>query len=177
MQRIYASKKLISRAFALIVSLVVLGAGCSLPFEWAGSMPTSWAGGSESGEEADGSSDDTPQESGSPADDPGDTGGSPPAASVMPLSVSGPSFTLAWDSGSGDVSEYNVYWRAYGETDWRILAVGVTDAQYTVTDTQLPYGSYEFAVSSLDTSGTESNLHHSYDDTADPEPWYLEWTA
>jgi hypothetical protein len=42
----------------------------------------------------------------------------------------------------------------------------------------LPYGVYEFAVTSVSTDGLESEIHSSLDDNADPAGgWFLDWRA
>lgn len=156
--------RVVFRTVVLIAAALLLIAGCSMPFEWAGAMPGSWDGGTEP--------DDTTEE---PADDPAEEPADEPSSSTAQLiTVTGPSFTLAWDGE--DATGYRLYWREHGESSWNVLEENTADPQYTVTESVLAYGTYEFAVSSL-SEGTESDLHHSYDETADPEPWILEWTA
>jgi hypothetical protein len=100
------------------------------------------------------------------------------------LTVSGSSFTVAWnppsDPSTGDpipVSGYRLYYREHGTYQWTQLielTAGVTE--YTIDSTILPAGDYEFAVSALYVD-TESELHTSYDDTADPTyGWYIAWS-
>ena len=139
----------------IVAAAVVLAGGCSLPFEWAGAMPGSWGGGAES----------------DPAGE-GTTTSDEPRA----IQVAGPSFTLAWDDEGAQVDSYNVYLRPYGTAEWQLLAGNVVDPSVEVTENDLGYGSYEFAVASI-AGGVESELHHSFDQSADPEPWYLEWSA
>ena len=139
----------------IVAAAVVLAGGCSLPFEWAGAMPGSWDGGTES--------------------DPSGEGTATPDA-VRAIQVAGPSFTLAWDNEGAGVDAYNVYLRPYGTAEWQLLAGNVVEPSVEVTEGDLSYGSYEFAVASI-AGGVESELHHSFDQSADPEPWYLEWNA
>ena len=141
-------------AFAVFLLLVL--AGCGMPFEWAGKMPDSWG---EPG-----------QEGPSP-----DDGGDPPEPTVM--TVRGPSFTLAWDAGGSMVATYRVYWREPGASAWEVLEPAASETQSTESEEDLPYGTYEFAVSSVCPEGEESDLHHSFDDSADPQPWILHWVA
>ena len=148
--------RVVFRTVVLIAAALVLVAGCSMPFEWAGAMPGSWDGGTEP--------DDTAEE---PADE-------PPSSTAQVITVTGPSFTLAWDGENA--TAYRLYWREHGASSWNVLENSTAEPQYTVTEAVLAYGTYEFAVSSL-AEGTESDLHHSYDETADPEPWILEWSA
>ena len=156
-------KKDLVRTIVLVVATVIIAGGCSMPFEWAGSMPDSWDDTSEVTPEEDGDA-----EGESPVD---------PEAVAQVLTVSGPSFTLAWDSDSAAATGFRVYLRQHGASEWQVIAENVGEAQFTISESDLPYGTYEFAVSSLTSEGAESELHHSYDETADPEPWILEWTA
>jgi hypothetical protein len=151
------------RTIVLAIATVIVAGGCSLPFEWAGSTPDSW--------------DDTSL--GSPEEGNGTGDGSAPGQELAAqvLTVSGPSFTLAWDSESAAVTGYRVYSRPHGTSDWQVVAQNVSEPQWTVSEGDLPYGLYEFAVSSLSADDLESELHHSYDTPADPEPWILEWIA
>ena len=158
-------KKDLVRSIVLVVATVIIAGGCSMPFEWAGSMPAS--------------SDSAPAQE-TDADGESDAGGENPAdgePEAQVLTVSGPSFTLAWDSDSAAATGFRIYSRQHGASDWQVLAENVGEPQFTISESDLPYGTYEFAVSSLTSEGAESDLHHSYDVTADPEPWMLEWTA
>jgi hypothetical protein len=140
----------------IVIAAVALAGGCSSPFGWAGAMPASWDSGG-TGEDPT-------------ADDP-TTG-----AEVQAIPVTGPSFTLAWDDDGAQADGYNVYWRAYGTSAWQLLAADLTEPSVEVNEGELAYGSYEFAVASM-VGGAESELHHSFDQSADPDPWYLEWSA
>lgn len=156
------------RYAVLIIATMIVAGGCGMPFEWAGAMPDSWDD-SNGGTEHDGGT-----EPGGGTIGAGDSNDPEPA---QMLTVSGPTFTLAWDSGSPDVDAYRVYWRTHGEETWLLLADAVSETQHAIAEGDLPYGTYEFAVSSLATDGAESSLHHSFDETADPEPWILRWIA
>lgn len=172
--------RVVFRTVVLIAAALVLVAGCSMPFEWAGAMPGSWDGGTEPDETteepeqepADEPADEPTQEpADEPAEEPADE---PPSSTAQLVTVTGASFTLAWDGENA--TAYRLYWREHGAASWNVLEDNTAEPQYTVTEAVLAYGTYEFAVSSL-SDGTESDLHHSYDETADPEPWILEWTA
>ena len=146
------------RLGAIAVVLFVVLASCGMPFEWSGKMP-------DFGAEPDNGA---PDGDGNPGPRP-----DPPQPQVM--TVRGPSFTLAWDSTDPSVVSYRVYRRQPGAGTWELLEPAASEAQITVNEGDLPYGTYEFAVSSVCPEGEESDLHHSFDETADPQPWILRW--
>lgn len=99
------------------------------------------------------------------------------------VSVDSESFTVEWneviDAETGEpltVTGYRLYYREHGSYQWTEVddtAAGVTS--YTVDSTMLPPGDYELAVSALYLD-KESDLHTSFDDTADPTyGWYVSW--
>ncbi len=99
------------------------------------------------------------------------------------IAVTSDSFTVVWnppeDPDTGNplaVDGYRFYYREHGTYQWTHLAdTGATVTEYTVTTADIPYGEYDFAVSSV-SSGEESELHTSYDDTAVPSyGWYIDW--
>ena len=99
------------------------------------------------------------------------------------IAVSSDSFTVVWnqpeDPNTGDplaVDGYRFYYREHGTYQWtHLVDTGAAETEYTVTTSVLPYGEYDFAVSSV-SSGEESELHTSYDDTAVPSyGWYIDW--
>ncbi|MFW5714766.1 MAG: fibronectin type III domain-containing protein [bacterium] len=99
------------------------------------------------------------------------------------IAVTSDSFTVVWnppeDPDTGDplaVDGYRFYYREHGTYQWTHLAdTGARVTEYTVTTAEIPYGEYDFAVSSV-SSGEESELHTSYDDTAVPTyGWYIDW--
>jgi hypothetical protein len=88
-------------------------------------------------------------------------------------------FTIAWDSDyqDGFPDEYRMYYRHRGEESWVLLSSVPygSDPSFLVSRDILAYGTYEFAVSSVE-AGNESDLHTSMDDTADPGTgWYVDW--
>lgn len=87
------------------------------------------------------------------------------------------SFTLEWDVSDTEADEYKIYYREHGSYTWSYL--GSTPSglipEYTVDQSSLPYGVYDFAVSSV-AGSEESELHSSMDDTAAPATgWYIDW--
>ena len=93
------------------------------------------------------------------------------------ITVTGDHFTLYWDSPAVAADAYRIYQRPHGSTGWSLLFDGLPSPQATVTTAELPYGAYEFAVSSVNEYGAESELHTCLDSTADPGTgWYLCWT-
>jgi hypothetical protein len=94
--------------------------------------------------------------------------------------VAADSFTLAWDPATGDVSSYEVFYRERGADSWTHLAdVSPSDSpSYQVTNSELGFGTYEFAVRAAYSGGDVSEYHTSLDSTAEPESgWYIDWTA
>ena len=94
------------------------------------------------------------------------------------IHISGEQFTLSWDAPETAVSEYRLYQRPRGASGWALLVAGLPSPEATITAAQLDYGNYEFAVSTVNADGAESDLHTSLDETADPgSGWYLKWSA
>ena len=87
-------------------------------------------------------------------------------------------FTIAWDPPvERTPSHYRVYMRHRGEGSWILLREIAAEVNPTLTldREDLPYGSYELAVSAME-SGVESHLHSSMCDDAQPATgWYIEW--
>jgi hypothetical protein len=161
-------------AFSLIIGALslTLVLGCQ-PFTPTDSVDTSYD------DENDGSSDDSDSsDDGSDSSDSGDSGDAGDGQ-YETITVSSDSFTLAWDSPQENVDGYNVYYRAHGDSGWSLLAQTDpgSDTTYQVSASELSYGTYDFAVSSVD-SGTTSDKHTSLDDAAQPSGgWYIEWTG
>ena len=95
------------------------------------------------------------------------------------IEIRADSFTLAWDPPAGtSVTGYRIYYRPRGTYSWQVLGEAAPQAEptLTVTSSTLPYGTYEFAVSSLD-GVSESVLHASMADDAFPATgWYVVWS-
>jgi hypothetical protein len=99
------------------------------------------------------------------------------------MEITDPDFTIAWDPPEDDSGNpvtpdsYNVYYRAHDTVPWTLLdTLTGSTTEYLVSTTVLDYGCYEFAVTSVDSGGSESDKHTSMDDTADPATgWYVDW--
>lgn len=88
-------------------------------------------------------------------------------------------FTISWDSDDLSVDLYRIYYREHGSFNWVLL--GSTDSgadlEYSIGNSMLAYGVYDFAVSSV-SGAEESELHSSMDDTAVPATgWYINWES
>ena len=76
------------------------------------------------------------------------------------------------------VVSYKIYYRIHGMTDWILLDLipAEQNPRYTVYHSELGNGSYDFAVSAVQISDLESQLHSSIDMSADPVGgWYIIW--
>lgn len=103
----------------------------------------------------------------------------------LEVAASGAEVTLAWDPASTSqisetpsaVNHYKIYYRAYGSQGWASL--GATDGpvtRYTISQDDLDYGQWEFAVQSVRNDGRQSQMHSSSDFDAWPTGgWYLNW--
>ncbi len=105
--------------------------------------------------------------------------------SALEIVVKGDHFTLAWDQGKpeipndpGRIVAYNVYYRNHGSYNWYFLKKTEfsNNTECLITDKDMSYGIYDFAVSSISEQGNMSALHSSLDRTADPFcGWYINW--
>lgn len=99
------------------------------------------------------------------------------------IAVNGPSVTLNWDPPASDfatdsIAHYNVYARTRGAAEWQLVgsASASKEPSLTIGQSLLPYGSYEFAVTTVGIDGSESDLHSSLDHHADPASgWIVDW--
>jgi hypothetical protein len=99
--------------------------------------------------------------------------------------IKGEKLTLAWGPpeyvgsyAGSELAYYKVYYRTRGAEDWIKLKDIHTaeNLSLTVTNEDLDYGYYEFAVSAVDYDDNESPLHASTDTSADPiTGWYVNW--
>jgi hypothetical protein len=89
--------------------------------------------------------------------------------------------TLAWNppaSGASQVVSYTIQYRAHGTSAWHTLVTipATSQPSYTVLHSAMGNGSFDFAVSSIDSTGATSPLHTSLDPSANPSSgWYVTW--
>ena len=90
-------------------------------------------------------------------------------------------FTLAWNPPStGSTKEYNLFVREKDSEHWLYLAttsgmVSEDGRNFDVSGHPRgdPFeGAYEFAVDAVYSDGRTSELHKSFDEDAEPSPWY-----
>ena len=102
-----------------------------------------------------------------------------PSPKAIP--VTAPQVTLQWDppaTGGSSVTSYIVSFRIHGTSSWTTLATipAALQPSCTVLYTTVGAGSFDFGVTAVSSSGTDSSLHTSLDPTADPATgWYLNW--
>lgn len=99
--------------------------------------------------------------------------------------VKGDSFTIEWDDDSLNISNninkaesYRLYYKTHGSSYWSFLDNIDSELKpsYTISKSKLDFGIYDLGVSSINTSGKESDIHSSLDMTADPFcGWYVNW--
>lgn len=95
------------------------------------------------------------------------------------MEITEDTFSIVWDpdSQSGIPDSYRMYFRSRGDEPWNLLSEVVPDIEpaFTISQDNLSYGIYEFAVSAV-AGGIESDLHTSMDDTASPGTgWFVDW--
>lgn len=75
------------------------------------------------------------------------------------------------------IESYNLYYRAHGSSRWLLIdTISSIAPMFTVDHNVMGDGKWEFGVSAVDSLGTESEIHSSLDDTAEPSSgWYLLW--
>lgn len=127
-----------------------------------------------------GTGDDSGDSSDGGTSDPDDGGDATDPNPYSVIRVTEPSFTLAWDASVDPVSSYTVHYRLHGASDWQLLGETASGdvLEYTIDNSQLPYGEYDFAVQAVYSDGVESTYHSSLDADAQPSSgWYLDWGA
>lgn len=106
----------------------------------------------------------------------------------MPIEITSDRVHLAWDPppefSENDIGlydfgagQYNVFVRQHGVQSWDHLATVEGDkTSLIIEQSELPYGSYEFAVEYIDANGERSDLHASTDTDAWPVGgWFVVW--
>ena len=87
-------------------------------------------------------------------------------------------FTLSWVPPEGSVTAYRIYYSAHGTDEWTLLdeVEAVAAPSYEIESGQIPAGEYDFAVTSVDAAGAESEKHSSLEPTEGfPNGWYVDW--
>lgn len=103
----------------------------------------------------------------------------------LEIVVEGESFSIEWDDDSLKIShnvyqtvKFRLYYREHGSSLWRILdeVEAKNNPSYTISKNKLDFGIYDLGVSSVDASGSESEIHSSLDMSAVPFcGWYINW--
>ncbi len=146
---------------AVLIMLALLLTGCAQPLDF------DFNDNDSSSEDDESNSDD--HDSSDPDD-----------SDAVAVAVSGESFTLAWDPASGDITAYEVFYRSRGDSAWSELGEAPVSSEpsYEVSNSELSYGMYEFAVRAKLEGGDATDYHTSLDSTADPESgWYVDWSS
>jgi hypothetical protein len=103
---------------------------------------------------------------------------------ALPLVRTAESLTLQWDPPPYDlgpvtrVVSYNVYYRKHGGASWSLLqTTPATPApEATLNRSLLGNGSFDFAVTAVNSLGESSPVHSSLDANAfPPGGWYVVW--
>ena len=94
-------------------------------------------------------------------------------------------FSLQWDFSGTDLSDdqadtstFRLYYRDHGTFKWYYLSEIPTSDEgwFFISEEQLDYGVYDFAVSYINKEGIESELHTSLEPSAKPmSGWYVNW--
>ncbi len=94
-------------------------------------------------------------------------------------------FSLQWDFPGVDpeidqldASSFRIYYREHGTFKWYYLSEipSSNEGSFFISEEQLDYGVYDFAVSYINKEGMESELHTSLDSSANPiSGWYINW--
>lgn len=94
-------------------------------------------------------------------------------------------FSLQWDSSCNDLTDnqadtstFRLHYRNHGTFKWYYLSdiPASKEGWFFISEEQLDYGVYDFAVSYINKEGIESELHTSLDASAKPmSGWYVNW--
>jgi hypothetical protein len=108
-----------------------------------------------------------------------------PSSGSVPIVVSSESITLAWDPPAVSFPSpplaavtYRVYYCQHGSGQWIFLSEtpASTHPQVSLKHSDFGDGSYDFAVSAVNSLGQQSSLHTSLDASADPYGgWHIVW--
>lgn len=103
----------------------------------------------------------------------------------FPITVHSKSITLEWDppwsilaSNFAGLAEYRVYYRPHFSVVWSLLGrvPAGSPPELVVPHDRIGDGAWDFAVTTMSTTGIESGVHTSTDDSAQPTGgWYIIW--
>jgi hypothetical protein len=100
-------------------------------------------------------------------------------AQPQQVSTSATEVTLAWDAPLSDVSVYRVLFRIHETDSWYSLIDDLSagaSPEYAVQHGDVGSGIFDFGVIAVNAQDEESQLHHSLQNTAQPDSgWYLVW--
>jgi len=88
------------------------------------------------------------------------------------------SISLAWNYDTpSEVDYFKMYYKPHGSNDWAYLdSTNTATPVFEISHDSVGDGSWDFGVTSINLSGTESDIHSSLDTTAEPDTgWYLLW--
>jgi hypothetical protein len=109
----------------------------------------------------------------------------PSSQSPVELLFSAKAIVIEWSPPSLNgkpfpVVSYKLYYRNHDQAPWEFLSLVPANSTPACTlqfDT-LKGGNYDFAITSVDSSGEESVFHSSLDQNAEPAGgWYLTWNT
>jgi hypothetical protein len=108
-----------------------------------------------------------------------------PSGGSSPIMVTAKTITLEWDPPSVEflfgplaIPFYHVYIRHHGSPNWIFCGqvTATANPQIQLHHSDYGNGTYDFAVSAVDTLGQESALHTSLDASASPYGgWHIDW--
>ncbi len=108
-----------------------------------------------------------------------------PTSGELPITVSSKTIILEWDPSPIEFSSpplssniYRVYIRSHGFNVWSLIGEipATANPSFTVNHADFGDGSYDFAVSSVNSLNRESHIHTSLDASAYPYGgWYIVW--
>jgi hypothetical protein len=101
------------------------------------------------------------------------------AAVPQQVSSSATEVTLAWDPPASTISIYRVFFRIHETDSWYSLIDDLSagaSPEYAVQHGDVGSGIFDFGVIAVNAQDEESQLHHSLQNTAQPDSgWYLVW--
>jgi hypothetical protein len=108
-----------------------------------------------------------------------------PTSGELPITISSKTITLEWDPSPIEFpspplssSIYRVYIKRHGFNLWTLVGEipATATPSFTINHADFGDGSYDFAVSSVNSLNRESHIHSSLDASAYPYGgWYIVW--